>query len=38
MRRLAIKLYAQPAEGVRLDAAIAENLKIPGFLSGEEGR
>ena len=31
MKRLAADLHAQQAEGARLDAAIAENLKRLGF-------
>ena len=31
MRRLVTELQAQQAEGARLDAAIAENLKVLGF-------
>ena len=38
MRRLVGELQAQQAEGARLDAAIAENLKALGFLSREESR
>ena len=38
MRRLVAELQAQQAEGARLDAAIAKNLKALGFLSREEGR
>ena len=38
MRRLVAELQAQQAEGARLDAAIAENLKALGFLSREESR
>ena len=35
MRRLVAELEAQQAEGARLDAAIAENLKALGFGGGE---
>ena len=38
MKRLVAELQAQQAEGARLDAAIAENLKMLGFLPREEGR
>ena len=38
MRRLVGELQAQQAEGARLDAAIAENLKMLGFLPREEDR
>ena len=38
MQRLVEELQAQQAEGARLDAAIAENLKMLGFLPREEGR
>ena len=38
MRRLVAELQAQQAEGARLDAAVAENLKALGFLPREEGR
>ena len=38
MRRLVAELQAQQAEGARLDAAIAENLKALGFPSREESR
>ena len=38
MGRLVAELQAQQAEGARLDAAIAENLKMLGFLSREEDR
>ena len=38
MGRLVAKLQAQQAEGARLDAAIAENLKALGFLSREADR
>ncbi len=38
MQRLVAELQAQQAEGARLDAAIAENLKMLGFLPREEDR
>jgi hypothetical protein len=38
MQRLVAELQAQQAEGARLDAAIAENLQMLGFLSREEDR
>ena len=38
MKRLVAQLYAQQTEEARLDAAIAENLKLLGFLSYEERR
>ena len=38
MQRLVGELRAQQAEGARLDAAIAENLQMLGFLSREEDR
>ena len=38
MGRLVAELQAQQAEGARLDAAIAENLKMLGFLPRTEGR
>ncbi|MXZ73244.1 MAG: SAM-dependent DNA methyltransferase [Acidobacteria bacterium] len=38
MKRLVAELQDQQAEGARLDAAIAENLKILGFPFREEGR
>ncbi len=38
MQRLVAELQAQQAEGARLDAAIAENLQMLGFLPREEDR
>ncbi len=38
MRRLVGELQAQQAEGMKLDAAIAENLKMLGFPPGKENR
>ena len=38
MKRLVAELQAQQAEGARLDAAIAENLKMLDFLPRKEGR
>ena len=38
MGRLVAELQAQQAEGARLDAAIAENLKMLGFSFREEDR
>ena len=38
IRRLVGELQAQQAEGAKLDAAIAENLKMLGFVPREEGR